>query len=194
VSQEAFFQQIATLLKAAGIPFMISGSLASSFHGEPRATNDFDLILDPDAARLNRFLDSLPPEWYISREAAHSALAHRSMFNVIDTEGAWKADLIIRKDRPFSLQEFSRSAPATILGSQVLIVTPEDSILSKLEWSVESDSQRQYRDALRVAVLNRNALDLVYLRRWAKELGLEQLLTKLLAEASASPSQLTNDQ
>jgi hypothetical protein len=186
VSQEAFFAQIATLLKAAGIPFMISGSLASSFYGEPRATNDFDLVIDPDAANLNRFLNSLPPEWYVSSEAAHSALANRSMFNVIDTQGAWKADLIIRKRRPFSQQEFTRAAPATILGSQVLIVTPEDSILSKLEWSAESESQRQYQDALRVAILKRDALDLDYLRRWAKELGIEQLLTKLLTEATAT--------
>ncbi|MGD0541978.1 MAG: hypothetical protein ABSB33_10705 [Tepidisphaeraceae bacterium] len=193
MSQEDFFEQLATRLKAAGIPFMISGSLASSFYGEPRATNDFDLIIDPDASRLNRFLDSLPPEWYVSREAAHGALARRLMFNVIDTEGAWKADLVIRKDRPFSVQELSRGMPATILGCQVLIVTPEDSILSKLEWSVVSHSQRQYRDALRVAVINRKALDLVYLSRWAKELGLEPILAKLLAEANASTSQMTND-
>lgn len=124
MSQEIFFGEIATLLKAAGIPFMISGSLASSFYGEPRATNDFDLVIDPDATRLDRFLNSLPPQWYVSREAANSALARRSMFNVIDTEGAWKADLFIRKERPFSLQEFSRAIPATILGSKVLIVTP----------------------------------------------------------------------
>jgi hypothetical protein len=194
VSQEVFFGEIATLLKAAGIPFMISGSLASSFYGEPRATNDFDLIIDPDATRLDRFLDSLPPQWYVSREAANRALADRSMFNVIDTEGAWKADLIIRKERPFSLLEFSRAIPATILGSKVLIVTPEDSILTKLERSIESDAQRQYRDALCVAVLNRDALDQVYLKQWAKDLGLEQLLTKLLTEATAISSQMTNDQ
>jgi hypothetical protein len=100
---------------------------------------------------------------------------------------------VIRKDRPFSVQELSRGMPATILGCQVLIVTPEDSILSKLEWSVVSHSQRQYRDALRVAVINRKALDLVYLSRWAKELGLEPILAKLLAEANASTSQMTND-
>ncbi len=78
MSQEAFFAQIATLLKAAGIPFMISGSLASSFYGEPRATNDFDLVIDPDAANLNRFLNSLPPEWYVSSEAALSRALSRT--------------------------------------------------------------------------------------------------------------------
>jgi hypothetical protein len=194
VSQEIFFGEIATLLKAAGIPFMISGSLASSFYGEPRATNDLDLIIDPDATRLDRFLDSLPPQWYVSREAANSALAHRSMFNVIDAESAWKADLFIRKERPFSLKEFSRAIPVTILGSKVLIVTPEDSVLTKLERSIESDAQRQYRDALCVAVLYRDALDQVYLKQWAKDLGLERILTKLLTEATALSSQMTNDQ
>lgn len=183
MSQDDFLNQITKLLNAAAIPFMISGSLASSLHGEPRATNDMDLVIDPNAETLNRFVHSLPAEWYVSPDAANAALGQRSMFNVIDTEHGWKADLIIRKNRAFSVQEFSRKIPATILGARVSVVTPEDSILSKLEWSVESDSQRQYRDALGVAVLNRSALDLVYLRQWAKNLGLETVLAKLLAEA-----------
>lgn len=180
--QEPFFRQLTTLLDRAGIPFMVSGSLASSFHGDPRATNDFDLVIDPDFDSLNRFLRSLPADWYASKDTARAALRQRSMFNVIDSGAGWKADLIIRKERPFSLREFSRKVPATILGIAVAVVSPEDSILSKLEWSRDSGSERQYRDAIGVAQLNVKTLDQSYLRQWANELNIEELLDRLLHE------------
>ncbi|MGA2442624.1 MAG: hypothetical protein ABSH08_16845 [Tepidisphaeraceae bacterium] len=180
--QEPFFRQLATLLERAGIPFMVSGSLASSFHGDPRATNDFDLVIDPDFDSLNRFVTSLPADWYASKDAAQAALKQRSMFNVVDAGAGWKADLIVRKDRPFSLREFSRKVPATIFGIEVAVVSPEDSILSKLEWSRESGSERQYLDALGVALLNSKSLDRAYLQQWAKELNIEELLIRLLRE------------
>jgi hypothetical protein len=104
------------------------------------------------------------------------------MFNVIDSGAGWKADLIIRKERPFSLREFSRKVPATILGIAVAVVSPEDSILSKLEWSRDSGSERQYRDAIGVAQLNVKTLDQSYLRQWANELNIEELLDRLLHE------------
>jgi hypothetical protein len=180
--QEPFFRQLTMLLERAGIPFMVSGSLASSFHGDPRATNDFDLVIDPHLDSLNRFVESLPADWYASKEAAQAALRQRSMFNVVDASSGWKADLIIRKDRPFSLREFSRGVSGTILGIKVAVVTPEDSILSKLEWSKESGSDRQYRDALGVALLNLDSLDRSYLEQSAKELNIEESLTRLLQE------------
>ena len=181
-NQEDFFRRLANLLESAGIPFMVSGSIASSLHGNPRATNDFDLVIDPDMDSLNRFIDSVPAEWYVNREAVQTAFKQRSMFNVLDSAGGWKADLIIRKDRPFSLREFSRKMPATVLGIEVAVVSPEDSILSKLEWSRESGSERQYHDAFGVASLNPNALDRDYLKQWAKDLNIEESLTRLLRE------------
>jgi hypothetical protein len=185
-TQAEFFEHLVRLLKDAEIRFMVSGSLASSIYGPPRATNDFDMVIDPIANSLNRLIDSLPNDWYASREAVMSALQHHSMFNIVDSTGGWKADLIIRKDRPFSLSEFSRSRPGFILQSEVPVVSIEDSILSKLEWSAESNSQRQYQDALGVARLNAASLDLEYLRHWAAELKVGKLLEKLLAEANAS--------
>jgi hypothetical protein len=167
---------------------MVSGSLASSFHGDPRATNDFDLVIDPNLDALNRFVDSLPVDWYASKDAAQAAFKQRSMFNVVDAGSGWKADLIIRKDRPFSVREFSRGVSGTILGIRVSVVTPEDSILSKLEWSLESGSERQYNDALSVALLNAGSLDTTYLRQWARELNAEALLDRLLREVDNSKS------
>lgn len=183
IGQELFLARLTTLLAAAGIPFMLSGSLASGIYGQPRATNDIDIVIDPTNSTLDRFLKSLPKTWYVSAEAAIDALLRRSMFNVIDPETGWKADLVVRKERPFSLEEFRRRATMQVLGNALPVVTPEDSILSKLEWSRESASQNQYADALAVVSRNLKNLDREYLHRWAKELGLTSLLNQLLDQA-----------
>lgn len=69
----------------------------------------------------------------MSAEAARQALATRTMFNVVDVESGWKADLIIRKARPSSEEEFRRRLPIEFLGVRVEMATLEDVMLSKLE-------------------------------------------------------------
>jgi len=112
---------------------------------------------------------------------AVGAVRRRDMYNVIDTETGWKADLIVRKDRPFSLEEFGRRQPATIGGVELFIATAEDTVLAKLEWRARSDSERQFRDV--VAVLSAQDLDTGYLQRWATELGVTASLNEALVAA-----------
>jgi hypothetical protein len=192
-NQHEFLAALTALLVASDIPFMVSGSVASSFHGRPRATNDLDIVVDPTAEALNRLLKSLPTDWYVSADASRQALRARSMFNIIDDESGWKADLIVRKDRPFSHEEFRRRKPADLLGVMVPVVTPEDSILSKLEWARDAASERQFIDALHVALLRGADLDRAYLWNWAAALDVAEGLTRLLNEVDrASPAPGSN--
>jgi len=180
-------ETLARLVKKLGdarIPYMISGSLASSLHGEPRATNDIDVIISPTAAQLENFLQSLGDDYYASPDAAQEALRYRRIFNIIDQQTGIKADLVIRKDRPFSREEFTRRKPVELLGIKVFVLTSEDAILSKLEWSKSGESERQFRDALGVAAVQWENLDRDYLRKWARELNVEELLDRLLDKAA----------
>ena len=183
MSQKDFLARLVAKLEDSGISYMISGSLGSSLHGEPRATNDIDLIITPTAAQLNTFVQSLSEDYYVSPETAQEAFRDQSVFNVIDYQTGWKADLIIRKNRAFSFEEFGRRISANILGVAVAVISPEDAILSKLEWSKESKSELQFRDALGVAIVQWESLDKEYLRKWARELGVENLLETLLSNA-----------
>jgi hypothetical protein len=106
--------------------------------------------------------------FYLDKESVDEALARNSLFNVLDPSSGYKADLIIRKDRPFSIEEFRRRSKVSVLGSELFMVTAEDAILSKLEWSMEEQSERQFQDALGVAVVQAERLDLEYLRKWAE--------------------------
>jgi hypothetical protein len=189
MTPEAFMARVAGNLEAAGIPYMVAGSIGSSFHGQPRATNDVDLVIDPTPAQLEHFLGLLGNQIYVSPEAAREALRRRSMFNVVDFSEGWKADLIIRKNRPFSVEEFRRRATGVIEGHTVPIASAEDIILTKLEWNRITASERQVRDALNVAIAQWPTLDQAYLRKWAQVLGVTDDVEELLrtAEAQQSP-------
>lgn len=161
------------LLDDAGIAHMVTGSFASTFHGEPRMTRDIDLVIDPSETTIGLFVDSVDRDRFYVGDAAE-AVRRRDMVNVIDNTSGWKVDLIVRKDRPFSEAEFARRVPVQLGGVDVCIASVEDTILAKLEWASQSGSERQVRDV--VAMLRIQDPDWEYLNRWADELGVASLL------------------
>lgn len=159
------------LLEAASVPYMVVGSLASTLHGEPRATWDVDIVIDPSRAALDELLAALPERLYADPDTARDALMRRSMFNAIDQDSGWKVDLIIRKDRPFSRAELDRRQRASIDGAEVFVASPEDTVVSKLEWAKHGESARQIDDVRRLLAM-RPALDRDYIEHWVAELEL----------------------
>lgn len=181
-SQQDFLKRIIEKLQTAEISYMISGSLGSSFHGKPRTTNDIDIVIEADEKKLMAFVKSLGDGYYVSEDAARKAFFNTSTFNIVDFSTGYKADLIVKKKRAFSREEFARRKPAEIIGEHLYIVSAEDSILSKLEWAKKGESERQFNDAVGVAEVQWGNLDLDYLKKWAKELDLVALLDRLLTE------------
>jgi len=182
-SQEDFLEGLIEKLGRQDIPYMLSGSVSSSLHGQPRATKDVDIVITPTEEQVLNFAQTLGETYYVSLDAVREAFAHNSTFNVIDNQSGWKADFIIRKDRPFSEKEFERRCAAKIKQLDVWVTSPEDIILSKLEWAKDSQSEQQFRDALGVAMVQWDRLDKDYLHKWAKKLQVESSLKQLLKEA-----------
>lgn len=174
-----FLKRLVEKLTEAGIPFMLVGSVAASYHGHPRSTLAIDAVVDADEKPLCRFVRSLGEGYYVSKDAVREAFRSATAFNIIDEASGYKADLIIRKERPFSRTEFSRRIRVGILDIALDMATPEDVILSKLEWSKLGSSERQWADALQVARTQGEKLDLAYMERWAIELGVEDLWARI---------------
>lgn len=180
MSFAAVLTAVLDVLERAGVPHMVTGSLASTFHGEPRATRDIDLVIDPDDASLQRLVDLLRSgDFYVDRDAAEEALRDRSQFNAIGAD-ATKVDFIIRRDRPFSMTEFERRQRVSILGTSADMATAEDVILAKLEWAAATGSDRQIRDIAGVLAVSGEALDQAYLATWAERLGVADRLRAVL--------------
>jgi len=181
--QQAFVRALVDHLERAGIAYMIAGSVGSSLHGRPRATQDIDIVISPSQDQLRDFVASLGDTYYASPEAADEAFRRHTMFNVIDIDSGWKADLIMQKPRPFSREEFERRRRIDLFDRKLWVASPEDVILSKLEWIKGRESDVQYSDALGIAVIHRHNLDRVYLQKWAKTLGVGDTLDRLLQDA-----------
>lgn len=167
--------RLARALEKAGIPYMFTGSLASSVHGMPRASNDFDVVIAPLPEQL-RSLKALLPEsqYYFDIDDALDALKHMRQFNVIDLSSGWKIDLIVRKSRPFSLAEFDRRFQLEFEGLSLFMASAEDVLLAKLEWAKLGASERQIEDAAGILRIRSNELDRDYLERWVEDLGVEE--------------------
>ncbi|MEM6854690.1 MAG: nucleotidyltransferase [Planctomycetota bacterium] len=167
---------VTTSLEEAGIPYMVTGSLASSIHGEPRTTQDIDIVISPTTSTLTKFLNDFAEErFYVSPDAAHTALQQRGMFNIIEFSSGWKIDLIVRKNRGFSLEEFERRLETEFEGMPLTIASPEDVILAKLEWAKAAGSTRQLDDVKSILRTLGNDLDRAYIERWVDELGVTEL-------------------
>ncbi|MBN2018622.1 MAG: hypothetical protein JW749_00165 [Sedimentisphaerales bacterium] len=180
--QTEFLEKLIGLIEAAGIPYAVCGSLSSSLYGQPRATNDADIIISPTENQLAALLKSLEGGCYLNPETAVEAMKIRSMFNVIDKEFGWKADLIFQQDKPYQLSKFNRRMRAKLWGIDLWMLSPEDVILSKLDWAKDSGSEMQLRDVFGVMKLQWDKLDWDYLRHWAKILGVEKNLEIVTGE------------
>ena len=173
------------MLDEASIPHMVVGSLASSFHGEPRQTRDIDIVIDPTPEALRRFVELLPPDdFYADAEAATEALDRRTSFNLVEIHTGWKVDLIVRRDRPFSREELGRRIRVRLLDTDADIATAEDTIIAKLEWATEGQSERQLRDVAAMLETQGDSLDQEYIGRWIRALGLEDAWARTREVAS----------
>jgi hypothetical protein len=168
------FERVLAALEATGISCMLTGSFASSYHGAPRATQDIDLVIEPTPEQVRAFVGLLPRDrYYVDEGAALEAVRQEGQFNVIDLHTGWKVDLIIRKSRPFSREEFRRRTSAEVEGVEVPVTTPEDLLIAKMEWARMGQSARQMEDAARMLRVRTDQLDWKYLEHWVRELRLE---------------------
>jgi hypothetical protein len=187
LSLAAILKAVVEVLQECDVPCMLTGSLAGAYYALPRSTQDVDLVLDVTVEQLRDLVQRFRARGlYVSETAAEEALRTRGQFNVIDARAGWKVDLIIRKDRAFSVEEFSRRRPAMVVGVNVALATPEDLILVKLEWGRLGDSDRQRTDVLQLVEARWDTLDREYVRTWATQLGLRAEWESILQQVSAS--------
>lgn len=169
---------LAARLDAAGIPYMLTGSMAAGYYSEPRMTRDIDLVVELSAPDADRMAALLTPEFLLERETMVSAIRRRRIFNVIHVAAAVKVDIIVRKDAPYRHEEFSRRRQMMLDGQPMWLVSAEDLILSKLDWSKDRHSELQRRD-VRGLLRDTPMLDHEYMNTWADHLGIRHLLDEL---------------
>ena len=166
-----FFKKIIVFLDANNIPYMLSGSVAMSVYVLPRATRDFDFIVNLSINDASKVIDNFAEGFYCDADAVKEAIKKRSMFNIIDFNSGFKADFVILKEEKYRQVEFSRRTTAQFFDSKIFIVTAEDLLLSKLIWIQELQSNLQMDDIKTLA--KKQDLDWNYIDNWIDVLQLK---------------------
>ncbi len=175
-------------LERLGVPYVVGGSLASSLHGVPRATNDVDIVAALRLEHASPLVSTLGDRFYADLDMIQDAIRHRGGFNLIELTTMFKVDvfvplldLIIRKE----LARGQRIIVDNVSNRSLVLASPEDTVVQKLKWYRDGGcvSEQQRRDIVGVLVTQSGKLDRAYLEETAELLGVHKLLSELLLEA-----------
>jgi hypothetical protein len=167
-----------------GLVYLVTGSTATSVYGEPRFTNDLDIVIDLASNQIKDFLAEFPPaDFYYSKQVAEEAVARCGQFNLIHPGSGLKVDVIVASQSPFDRERLRRARPLTAVADRlVAFASPEDVVLKKMEYFREGRSEKHLRDIAGVLRVQRDAIDRDYIARWAKQLDLLEVWNLVQAQ------------
>jgi len=183
--------RVTTALERLGIEYLVGGSVASSVHGVPRATNDVDIVARLEGRHVAGFIQAFVSEFYVDEDMIRDAIGRRASFNLIHLATMLKVDIFVFDGSALAIEEMARKQAIEVVDGlgPVWFSSPEDIVLEKLEWYRKGGyvSDRQWSDVLGVLRVRGPNLDRKYLERWAGQLELSDLLERALAQCGSEP-------
>jgi hypothetical protein len=177
MDQSELMRHVIHALEASGIGYMITGSQASAYYGEPRFTRDIDIVAELHEDQIGQFVGFFPPEdYYCDEEMIRKAIRQKSQFKSIHSKSGLKIDVILKKAAAFSREEFSRRKRGAVLeGLEAYFAAPEDVIIKKMQYYREGGSEKQLRDITGILKVTGDDIDLKYISLWAERLGVRKI-------------------
>lgn len=184
--QPKLLKKVIEVLEECQIPYSVTGSIASSLQGEPRATHDIDLIVMLKKTDVENLMAHFKEQrYYLNEQSIKEAITHQSMFNLIDTEEGDKVDFWLLTNEPFDVSRFKRRYQEDFFGIKMFVTSPEDTILAKLRWAkMSGGSQKQMIDVLRIYEVQFGQLNMEYIEFWVEKLDLEPLWAEIKDKAN----------
>lgn len=168
-------------LQRLGLRYLVTGSIATVLYGEPRFTNDIDVVVILPADRIEELCRSFPePEFYISLDSVQQAVERRGQFNIIHPASGLKLDVMVPAETPFNRSRFERARQVRLMPDlEVSFAAPEDVIIKKLEYYREGGSEKHLRDITGILIVTADQVDRTYIADWADRLGLGEIWSAL---------------
>ena len=185
MDQTELLRYVVEAMDTLGIAYMIVGSQASIYYGEPRFTQDIDLVADIGAGHVAGLLALFPAgEFYVSEDAVRDAIRSGGQFNIIHPTAGLKVDVMVKKDSPYDHAQFERRERKAIAANfHAYLARPEDVILYKMLYFSEGGSDRHLRDILGMLRIAGAGIDRGYVSDWAARLGLATIWESLREQA-----------
>ena len=177
MTQQAFFEHVVRVLEKTDIPYMVTGSVAAMAYGEPRLTNDMDVVVALMPRHIGPLLAAFDTEDFYCppREVILDEIRHRGQFNIVHVVSGSKVDLILRKDTDFAREEFTRRHVVALTpDTDSSLATPEDVILSKLVYFRMGESRKHLDDIAGMLRVTGEELQLEYIDGWVVRLGVQE--------------------
>lgn len=166
-------------LNACAVPYYLTGSMASNYWGVPRSTHDLDFVVQLSADAVPAIIDAFSGEFFIQEASVRGALQPPYQFNALDQRSSLKVDFWVMTDDPFAVEMFTRRKLVSLFETPAWIGSAEDVLLHKLVWNKLTPSDRQLLDAAGIWSLQGQQLDDTYLKKWAKLLGIDEMLEQI---------------
>ena len=177
MTQDELLRHVVTVLERLELRYFVTGSIASIYYGEPRLTNDIDVVVDLSKERLQELCVAFDPEeFYLSEEAALRAVKRRGTFNILHPSSGLKVDVIVPEKTLFNHRRFERARRVqAVEGFESAFSSAEDVILMKMEFFRQGSSDKHLRDIAGILKLSGDRLDIDYIEGWADQMGLETI-------------------
>jgi len=187
MEQSELLQFVVEALERIGLRYFVTGSMATIFFGEPRFTNDIDIVVDLPADKVAQLCAAFPsPDFYLSEESVRRAISRHGQFNVIHPSSGLKVDMMVPTDSPFNRSRFARAKkirPAPDFDAT--FSSAEDVILKKMEAYRDGGSEKHLRDIAGVLKISGANLDRGYIENWADRLGTAEIWREILRRAAS---------
>jgi hypothetical protein len=179
---------VGEVFERLNVPYAVVGSVASSFYGEARLTNDIDVVADLRDESVRLFLRAFPQDqFYVSEDAVRQAIRTRSQFNIIHPDSGLKVDVIIPQLSGIDQLQSRKRVTLRDAGFDSYFGSPEDVILKKLEFYLEGGSEKHLRDVAGILKISGDQVDRTYISKWAGKLGVLEIW-QAVCERADKPS------
>jgi hypothetical protein len=170
-------EKIVHIFNSLGIPYLVTGSIAAIAYGEPRLTNDIDIVAAIEERHIAGLLAAFPPEqFYVSEDAILAAIHYRNQFNILHPSSGLKIDVIIRDNTPFNNSRFGRVRRIKPGESyEANFASPEDIIIMKMRYFKEGGSEKHLRDIAGIMKISGSEINRAYIEEWAQRLSVRDI-------------------
>lgn len=182
MEQDELLQRTVETLERLNLTYLVTGSMATILYGEPRFTNDIDIVVQLSAKRIGDFVQAFPSdEFYLDDERIRQAVESRGQFNVLHPASGLKIDVIIPEMDEFDRSRFTRARRVRPANDyEATFSSAEDVIVKKLQFHAEGGSDKHLRDIASVLRISGADLDRDYVTEWADRLGLREIWDLIL--------------
>jgi hypothetical protein len=184
MEQDELLRFAVEALNQLGLRYFVTGSIATILYGEPRFTNDIDLVVMLTADRIEELCLAFPqPEFYINPESVRRAVERNGQCNIIHPTSGLKLDIMVPAETPFNHSRFERARQIALLpGLKVSFAAPEDVIIKKMEYYREGGSEKHLRDITGILKVKAEEVDRDYIADWAERLDLSEIWSALVRQ------------